>query len=600
MTRTFSSPSIGVIFLALALSSTSVFADQVTTSVTLDATMSQLWRARHHSKWFKCWGEPDEIKVWEKDLAAESTELTGTLGLSFDNPEESFGAFNPVSSEWVSELTDDRTFHLEFSQDLTTQMSKTFATKCNTLTWHSRLNMVSNTFKSNASIVIPPGVYMIRVRRTQLEETHLGLTSKIVNAQRVINDGTLAQAPETEVEVGTYDYFLVQPGQRIDFNVVWQSEVLEDAHFKVSYEIKMMGAELCAENLWDPEKTKGSAILPHVKSLFTKERLKSHRHEVIAGLSCLRNPAYVNSFLKENHGSNLVIFLKALGDTLVELNTEDVALGDFHAEFMLTARMTLFEVSRNILRDLNAFCSIETVLLLFPDQAPLSIPVRGYQYASRIYYKIKLDLAQAPTTLLNDFADILAGLGKAGVTYAQAKKDASSNRLEDLHYLIFSGPFRTNEVVRTRLSLLPDLKSGATGAENIQAALARGDLIFSDLEVELLKILRAFARGDEIVIDATAFKKLAGQYKAQLAELGQLLQTDIDWFAIEGAGNFSHSKFTESLFILNNDLMNVTGTNLDYLFGKRLGLLSPTNFLQLEKMKALHREVNACILEAAP
>lgn len=600
MNRRFCPSYVGVIFLAFLLVSVSSFADEVKTSVTLDATISQLWRARHHSKWFKCWGEPDEIKVWENALAAESTELSGTLGLNFDNPEESFGAFNPVSSEWVSELTDDRTFHLEFSQDLTTQMSKTFSTKCNTLTWHSRLNMVSNTFKSNASIVIPPGVYMIRVRRTQLEETHLGLTSKIINAQRVINDGTLAQAPETEVEVGVYDYFLVQPGQRIDFNVVWQSEELEDAHFKVSYEIKMMGTELCAENLWDPEKVKGTAILPHVQSLFTKERLKSKRHEVIAGLSCLRNPAYVNSFLKENHGSDLVSFLKALGDTLVQLNTEEVTPGDFHAEFMLTARMTLFEVSRNILRDLNAFCSIETVLLLFPDQAPLSIPVRGYHYASRIYYKIKLDLAQAPTALLSDFANILVDLGKQGVTYERAKQDSSSKRLEDLHYLIFSGPFRTNDIVRTRLSLLPTLKSGATGAENIQAALSRGDMIFSDLEVELLKILRAFARGDKNVIDASAFRELAAQYKNQLTELGRLLQTDIDWFAIEGAGDFSHSKFTESLFILNNDLMNVTGTNLDYLFGKRLGLLSPTNFLQIQKMKTLHQEVNACILEAAP
>lgn len=577
------------------------FADSVSTSVDLNSRVTQMWRAKHPFKWFKCWGKPDEIKVWQADLESDSSENSGSLGATYHNEDgKAFDAFTPQTADWRAILGADRTFTVTFSQDVTPEQTNYQKSTCTTNEYYSRLDAVSNDFESNARIVIPKDVYLVRIRelkRVVNQKTVNQFESFVEHAQRVEEDGI--QRGDLQIDLGKQQYLLVKPGSHFDLSVKWHSESIEDADFEIAYEIKLIGQELCSENLWDPQTTTGRNIIPHVQKLFSSERLDSNPDEVIAGLACLRSPGYINSFLKENHGQDLVKFLGALSDSLADFSRQEKVTDKYYREIWLTTQMAILDLSRNLLRDMNKFCDTRTVLELFENKPPQTVEIRGYHYAARQYYRIGLLFKQAPVGLLQDVAHILETESGVGTTYAQMATPEIIDTLEQIQYMIFQAPFRTYGLIRKQLAEMPKLSYADPNQAAIEFALDRGDQIFKELNIEYINQMHWLGNKKLQVIDARKLVQLVSQHASQVAELESLMQDNIDWFKLfEFDGNVSHTQFTEDMFTLNHDLMKISGELLEKFYGTKIGNLSDKNFVGITGLRKLYGEVDQCLMES--
>lgn len=577
--------------------------DSVQTEVSMKAVFSQLWRKSKRSRLFKCWGGPEEVLAFQEELSESSKQDSGSYGKSFDGKTngKNFDVYTPQTTTWSSAISEDRIFSLSFSQKVTLEQEHFKRSTCSTEKFYTKLEAIANTFRSSASLFVPDDVYLVRVRRLKYNwdsKTVHALVATIKNGRTMVEDASTFDLDLETIKVGEFDYFFVRPGERMDFQVQWQSQALEDASFEVDYEVRLMGQDMCNQVLWDSTKASTPNALELVRSKFSKEQLSTNPHDAIAALACFRSKSYLSATMRGNHGSTLVEALKFINSQFEAFSQEALNAEPFYREIWTSLQMTMYDVSRTVLSDLYSFCETRTVLGLFPGAPAEPLTIRGYHYASRHYYKIRLLLEQAPVDFLEVFANTLSRFAERKKSYAEISTPENIAVLEELQYSIFGSSFQTVDLVSDLLKDLPQTLTGQTASDLGQWQIQQGRKIFDQLDIAFRNQLEKIAQRSPEIISPYLFGKAVQAYKESLVQTRVTLASDIAWFTMDSDLNIMSMPFAQDMMTLNLELMAVSGSLLQTVHGSKLGVFAKNDFLKMDEMNQLYNNVDQCLRTA--
>jgi hypothetical protein len=582
--------------------------DQLATEVSVKSQFTQLWRNHHPAILFKCWGRPEEVEVYQRELYAQSTNNQGSSSESYiatakdyDFGARPFKAFTPQAVKWDSRLSKDRVLTLSFSQEVIPSDSYSKDHACNTQSMFTKLDAIANSYKSNASFYVPKDVYMVRVREIKKEvnsKTLHELNAVIDNAKKIVPDrkgGLNSVESGSKFSVGEYDYFFVTPGERIDFSVSWISQSIENASFEVSYEIKLLGQDLCMNDYLIDSNGSFFDVSNLMQSTFSSEAFKNNPHDVIAGLSCLRSQKILAELLRGYHASDLVFLLSQIQNDFQQFESERRTLEDYYQISWVVTQMALLDISRTILSDLYVFCDTKTVYGLFPGEARKIIKVRGYHYAARQYYKMKWILERIPVLFLQTFVETLETLAEKNKSYKELASKETLKLLENLELSIFSAPFRTPFLLEDKLKDLPETDINSAGRKTLMAELQQTKIDFDKLDSQFRKQLISFGHRLPKKVEAKVLKSAFEKYMVSIARVEKSLLTDMNWLDLEEFMSGLEMPFTRDMHKLNTELMAVSGQLLENFYRSNLGAGTSSDFIRYDEMNRMYKSVNSCL-----
>ena len=576
--------------------------NSVSTEVTVQSVFTQLWRNTHPSKFFKCWGKPEEVEAYQKDLKKTYRTKSGRFGGSLvDNSRANFPEYVPQLGEWSSSLNEDRVFKLSFSQKVKKEQTSYRHHACSTERFLSQLDSIANTFKSNASIFIPEGIYLVRIKRLKFTSESSSvheLSSTVKNAQRVEAKNSALNLSLSQHHVGEYDYFFVNPGERLDFEVTWRSQSVGDASFQVDYQVQLLGQDECQKNLWDPVNSPQQDLKKLVEEKFSEQQFINDPYKIISRMSCLRTKPYVDFLLRSHHGSDLVKLLEHINHKFESYDNSQTKNHLFYREVWVVVQMTLYDIARIVLQDLYKFCDSKLVFPLHSSKKAKPIKIRGYHFASRQYYKIRLLFERAPMELLDTFSSTLSLLEGKGLNYRAVVSSETLDILEELQFSFFQGPFQTVGLIGDLFKELPQVSVNSNSTKSIQKNLLVGMKLFDLLNLEFRQQLLKFSAQSLEKIDRQVFAEALSKYKLHLRNLRSIFEDDFNWFAVDKKLSLQRMPFARDLLTLNLDLMAVSGTLLKRNYGFQLGESTNSNFLRIKEMNKLYEDVNHCLRSA--
>jgi hypothetical protein len=598
--------------LVLAMIATPVWADasdRIDVQVTSQSEVSHLWRNRQFAIFLKCWGGPDSIEVYKDPGSVnQSTAGSGSMGGSFQGKgHDGFESWVPNRVDWQTSLTKDRDLTISFSQKVSTGHSSAIENACSEQTFHSKLESLKNTLAVHAYFHVPDGVWLLRIKKAfenVTASTYNPIKTGIDTVERVTADYNTKedvdtfskQAKELRLEIDGYIYYFVQPGSVVGLTVDWGTNELASSQVKVQFEIRMMGADYCAQTFGDPTSSTDLNLKNVWGKLINSGMIESDPHTYVQRISCLRNKNYVSALLYANHGHDLVAALKNMNEVDKTINLpDDWSFEDKSPELRtvikVASRMTILDLARSILRDLYVYCDDKEIVNVFGLDPDKKYKIKNYTYTARLLGRIRFLLEIVPSELMHFYANSLADFGSQRDTYGQIMADRSQfdwvktlwETLTDKDYEVFTP-------IKYALNSLPKTRSG--GALRTEALLRAGNA--DSAAVQLNEAIRTsfaqFSRRENTVIDSVAISSSLARFEKEREKVKDAMKSDLEWFLTDGDFSVTDSSFLKDMQALNADLMMPIAEILNREHGSKLA-----DFLQHQSTKEFYRKVNSCL-----
>lgn len=589
--------------LAFAVSfSVTAHGDSVTTRVDARTDVSSLWRNSHPAKLFECWGKPDEARTWTDSEQTGSSANSGSVGaVHRPTGKAGFRPYSPQTLTWKSELSPERDFSIEFRQDVTESQTSYIHHKCSTQRFVSRLDRLENRLRSNARLTVPPGVWLLRVRKsveTFNARTKHDLKISITGADPVAEDSgasPLAGKPlPLKLAVGDAEYLMVEPGSNVDFSVDWSTREPHGLDFRAKFEIRMIGVDECRRRLGTPEEFGRSANPDTLARLFSIENSLDDPHGAIERISCLRNEDYLAALMYRGHGASLVRLYDGLNRGFLEWQRRRNATPLFDA-LKLSTEIALLDSSRALMKDMLVYCSVDEVGDLFGAAPDRPVRLRGYQTMARAMARVKYLLDVAPLDLTAEYVALVEKLAAEGKTYREAAASPDSRRLlRELHDTLMDDEFMVFEPVHRLLTGLRPVVSGRAERLTAETAAAAALTASREFQEELRTSFARFGAGSAAPIGTAALRARFDRLRALHADVVRGLARDVEWF-LGATGDVDYPPFTRDLLILNHDLLRVASENLKIGHASKLSGRFAEKFLRLTETDRLYERALSCM-----
>lgn len=580
-------------------------ADEISTDVDSQATVSHLWRSSHPAKLFKCWGKPEEADTWtDKREGRSRGDNQGRLKTEARGDGKSgFQDYRPQSLSWKAELSKERDLSLEFHQEVTESQTSYIHHQCSTQRFVSRLDAVRNRLSSQARFQVPEGVWLLRIRKnleSQEGRTHQDLRASVSGVDEVISDlATMkdgAGGRAVRLSVGDSEYLLVEPGSQVDFRVSWSSEEARNLAFQVKYQIRMIGVDECRHHFGSPVDFGRRSELESLAEDLRDDRVSKDPHTFIEKMSCLRNGDYLQSLMYSNHGRTLSARFMDLNQAFTEWLLRRAAPKDFDV-IELTTRMSLLEGARWLLTDFLIYCDVREVRSLFGLPAASTAKARGYQVMARTMAQVKYLLDVVPIELTESYVRLVETLSKSNQTYASSLTSRSSlSVLRELHDTLMDDEFMVFQPIKHLLDDLKDLRSGRKDRNQAREAAVRAISASEKFQSELRVSFQRFGSRDPSKVDPRGLRRAWAELQNAHSAILQGLNEDLEWFlGNESQASLDYPPFTRDLMSVNQDLLRSVSDTLAATHAGKLEGRFEAFFLRSEETKQLYQSARQCL-----
>ena len=604
-----------------SVSQDSVSQDSVTTRVEQSSSLTRTWRNKHPAKLFKCWGRPDEIEVFQGSQRGVSEDNTGSLGSVHSPPDpvyispqergkkrpqersRPFSEFLPQTLEWAVSLQ-DRDLKLSFRQNVTAEQVTWRHHACSTEKMFTKLDSVSNSMRSDATFLVPPGVRMVRITKSRevlRGENARGVKTSIKGVRQVVEDQSQlskdwSQLSDESFDVGNSKYFFVNPGDQFNFTVSWQTQSIKDIQFEIDFEIRLLGLDLC-DSEWFGANTNGS-VSSLVSSRFSKDRILNATDDYIADLACLQSPATLSRIYHNQPAQVLTHLLRGVSREYKAFEVsadKSNASQSKYTSITALAETALLQISRHLLTDLFAFCYPQNVFDFQKTGNEAIIRLPGYLFAARQYRAIEHFLNWAPIKILSDFVEVLELLQAKDLTYAGVANQETKLAIEALELSVLS-TLHAPYIVEEKLNQIPKVSIGKASQLKIVAALTEAKSAVDHLENELRRQLFLFTDRNPSKVAPQQLRQNIEKYKVAIENLRAALKDDIKWLSLSEYMDTFQMQFTRDLSFLNNDLLDISSDFLATYYDVSLGTGSSEDLIQYKQSQELYERVKACLL----
>lgn len=543
----------------------------------------------------------------------ESNAKNGTLKQSYQGTHRGgFREIVPNTVRWNTRIDNDRELRIEFEQKVVTQQSSNIENHCSNQTFHSKLETLKNEIRARAEFVVPDGVYLLRIKQvlnsveSRTENRIRTHVSKLVSTATDLdqNGNIRSGRPDYDLpkglnmKVGEFEYFFVRPGERVEFDVAWNSTERNDSKMKVGFDLSMMGYDGCGQLIGNLQGQSGVSVSKLMSQISSTESINENPHKFIEAMSCLRNPVYVDSMIYTNHGSQLISSLSELQNSFEkwEVDFSKETQKRYYEPIRTTFYMTLLEVSRNLLRDLTVYCDTKSISELFGLPAGRDYKIKGYTYTAQLYGKIRFLIHAVPIDILESYVSSLEYFHNQKMTYEDVNRQKSAMTvLHELSLTLQGINFESTEAIRRWVQYLPSAKSNGQARNAITASITNMEEASRIALVEFRQSLVNFKRNSNDVVDFNSLKNAVNQLKQSRNNVLALFNADFDWFL---SGNYSVGKstFLEQTEQLAFDIVASSTDILSTFHGKKLSTsIIKWDFLRISETEKLIQDAKLCL-----
>ena len=574
-------------------------------SVSSQSKVSYLYRDRKYATWFKCWGGPDTVDVsTDGDTqAVTSADRVGSLEKTYRSRlKPGFTSFTPNQVSWNSDLSSEGDFTVEFKQTIVRSQTTEIENACSNQSFHSKLDELRNSIDAVADFIVPDGVYVVRIKkdfeeiqartRSVMEAKARGLSSMDLEADRMTDVRSL------DLKSGDYQYFFVKPGDQISMRLTWQSTELNNAKVMARYQIRMMGTDGCGKYFGKLNAGEQRKMADWV-SLLNPDTINADPHGYIERVSCVRNKEYINSLIYGQHGQELISQLRQMYDRTFDWEGSAAKSSEapkFGTAIRSAAYMSILEVSRILMEDLHAYCTITDINDLFVLPKGQSAKVRGYVHAARIYGRLRYLLSVIPRDIMKAYVDTLGDIEIRQQTYAVID---SNPRTRDVikHQMatLMEINRRIFPVLRQWVTSLPAASAGGARRSQLPSLIDEAGLAADDFLVQMRTSFLRFANRDSAVVETKILQDSLSVLDNRIQQMESVLKSDFDWFLGQNVQKPSTDAFLEDMQTLNTELIRVVTEILEKDFGKRIGTSGGKDFLDMAAARRLFERTQNCL-----
>ena len=583
-----------VLLIGFAISSilsplSNLNAQIVDTNVDSDVDVDFFYRGEHPRRWnpFKtiCGGRNTETNQANQDIRRNADNQMGTLDFNANKP--GWLSFRPQQLKWNSQISENLVFKIDFSQNVQTTASRRDNRKCSKHRWNAKVRNIDNKFESKMTINVPENVFVVAVRQS--------VNKRNVNTQelKLVTEGIsgisklgYANKEKKNILTKEWTYHFVIPGQSLVLGAEYRSKKMASASFVAEMELFFVGANRCNELLGDPAKINFEKD-SFVKLISAKEKEDFNRYAL--KVACVRNPAYLNKIVYENHAKDVTPVIRMIEDEKAKITPRRFRDSNIEAVKLILS-MTSYEISKYLLNDLGAYCQTSDLMdldsILFEDE----VKVKRFVLAGMEYGVVNRLLNVFPVESMDKFSKALVKFRSIGMTYNEIMEiKENKETLQLFQKAILRENLDSFYQILDIMDSLPKTKVGERDRLKLLSLLEKAQSYTEELGAEVRRQLLLFGRRPEVVVNGGKLVSKVEQLKQNLKQIENLVHIHFGWFAMNLESNEVPQMYSDMIYLADSVLYSV-GEALNSQYGFAL-----KSFIDYENMQTMHKTVTQCL-----